>query len=251
VEYETRTEMQKRRIHRTRAVCGCAGARLMPSWFSLLVVSVCLLLLVFMPFRNPSPVRADTPVSLALSGWGWCPAYRDVANVTLDLNGTMIPRENATEVADLYLAGTLLFNLDATTDNYAVELRGTKVRSLFFLRQVSGGTDPLIAELEGTWLDENNYVACEGRLAVPAPNHVAKPYAFVLRTTDTTVPTRESGGWAQDWDFIVQKGTLCFDEVADRITQSGSDVKKLLGNVLTQMTVILREIRKQGTPYYP
>jgi hypothetical protein len=189
-------------------------------------------------------------VSLALSGWGWCLAYRDVANVAIDLDGTMIPRADAPEIADLYLTGTLTFNLSSRTDTFDLELRGTKVRSLFFLRQVSGGAESLMAEFEGTWLSTDNYVACEGRLAIPAPNHVAKPYIFVLRTTDTSVSTAEPGGWVGDWDFIVQKSTLAFDEIADRITQSGEEVKQLLGDVLTQVAVIFREVRKLGTPYF-
>jgi hypothetical protein len=214
------------------------------------VVLVCLLLLVFVPLSNPSPAKADTPVSLALSGWGWCLAYGDVANVAMDLNGTLIPRADAPDIADLYLIGTLTFNLPSRTDTFALELRGTKVRSLFFLRQVSGGAEPLVAEFEGTWLSTDNYVACEGRLAIPAPNHVAKPYIFVLRTTDTSVSTGGTGGWVADWDFIVQKSTQAFDEVADRITLSGEEVKQLLGDVLTQVAVIFREVRKLGTPYF-
>lgn len=215
------------------------------------VVSVCLILSLFISLSIPLPAQADTPVSLALSGWGWCLAYRDVANVTLNLNGSMIPRTDAPEIADLYLAGTLEFNLSGQTDNFALELRGTKVRSLFFLKQVSGGNEPLITEFEGTWLDETNYVACEGRLAVPAPNHVAKPYVLVLRTTDRSISSRSSGGWVADLDFIVQKGTLAFDEVADRMAQSGAVIKDMLGNVLTQIAVIFREARKLGTPYFP
>lgn len=220
------------------------------SWSMRLVVAVCLLAMVSAFLWPPAPVRADTPISVSLSGWGWCPAYRDVANVTMDLDGTMIPRDNATEVADLYLAGTLQFNLDETTDNFAVELRGTKVRSVFFLRQVSGGTDPVMAEFEGTWMEATNYVACEGRLAIPAPNHVAKPYFLVLRTADTSVPSSTRGSWVEDWDFIIQKSTLAFDEVADRISQSSTDMKKLLGDVLTQLAVIFREIRSEVTPYF-
>lgn len=225
-------------------------ARQLKLWLVCLVGSTWLVSMLLVSLPAPTLAQEGTPVSLALSGWGWCPAYRDVANVTLDLDGTMVPRDNATEVADLYLAGTLQFNLDATTDNYALELRGTKVRSLFFLRQVSGGADPVMAEFEGTWLESTNYVACEGRLAIPAPNHVAKPYVFVLRTTDTSVPSNTRGSWVQDWDFIIQKSTLAFNEVADRITQSTSEIKTLLGDVLTQMAVILREIRKQGAPYF-
>jgi hypothetical protein len=227
-----------------------AARRLARSWRGLSVMLICLLLLGLVPLSNPSRARADTPTFLALSGWGWCPAYRDVANVTLDLDGTMIARASASEIADLYLTGTLQFNLSDSTDNFALELRGTKVRSVFFLRQVSGGAQPLIVEIEGTWLSSDNYVACEGRLSVPAPNHVAKPYVFVLRTTDSSVTTGGTGGWVKDWDFIIEKGTQAFDEVADRITQSGEEVKQLLGDVFTQVAVVLREVRSLGTPYF-
>jgi len=104
-----------------------------------LLVSICLPLPVLVSLCVPGLAQADTPVSLSLSGWGWCVAYRDIANVTMNLTGTMIPRASASDIADLCLTGNLQFNLSDSTDNYALELRGTKVRSLFFLRQASGG----------------------------------------------------------------------------------------------------------------
>lgn len=195
---------------------------------------------------------ADSPVSLDLSGWGWCLAYKDVSNATLDLDGIMTPREDAPDIADVYLTGTLNFNLSDRTDSFDLELRGTKVRSLFFLKQVSGGEQPLIAEIEGTWLADNatNYVACEGRLAVPAPNHVAKPYIFVLRTADSDVPSRVPGNWVQNLEFIIGKSTLAFDRMADTLAQAGDDIKELVGTVLTEIAVLFREVRRQGTPYF-
>jgi len=99
-------------------------------------------------------------------------------------------------------------------------------------------------------MEATNYVACEGRLAIPAPNHVAKPYVVVLRTADTSVPSTTRGSWVEDWDFIIQKSTLAFDEVADRISQSSTDMKRLLGDVLTQLATIFREIRSELTPYF-
>jgi len=47
-----------------------------------------------------------------------------------------------------------------------------------------------------------------------------------------------------DWEFIIGKSTQAFDEVADRMVQSGEEVKRLLGDVLTQVAVIFREVRK-------
>jgi len=198
-----------------------------------------------------SPGRAvSAPTTITLSGWGWCVAYADIANVSVVLDGSSIPRENATDIQDLYLTGTLTFNLEDRTDEFDLELRGTKMRSLFFLKQVSGGDSPIIAEFEGTWLSETDYVACEGRIAVPAPNHVAKPYFFVLRTENAEVPSRLSGNWVADVDFMIGKLTSAADAIADRLSTGGSVIKENLGNLLTQIAVIAMEVRRSGIPYF-
>jgi hypothetical protein len=163
----------------------------------------------------------------------------------------MVPRANAPEVVDLYLIGTLNFSIPGRTDTFEMELRGTRVRSLFFLKQVEGGADPLIAEFEGFWLAENNYIACEGRLAITTPNHAAQPYSFVLRTGGVDVPSREPGGWVEDIEFIIQKGVLALDRVGDRLAQGGVAIKDLLGTVLTAAAVVVREVRKLGEAYIP
>jgi hypothetical protein len=186
-----------------------------------------------------------------ISGWGWCLAYKEVGDVTLDLAGSMVPRANAPEVVDLHLVGTLNFSIPGRTDTFELELLGTRVRSLFFLKQVEGGADPLIAEFEGFWLAENNYIACEGRLAITTPNHAAQPYAFVLRTGGVDVPSREPGGWVEDIEFIIQKGALALDRVGDRLAQGGAVIKDLLGTVLTGAAVLVREVRKLGAGYIP
>lgn len=214
----------------------------------LVVIVVGIGLIPVIPTRN---CRADTPTSLWLTGWGWCLAYRDVGNVTANLTGSMIPRADAAEVDDLYLAGTLRFNLGDRTDSFDVELRGTKVRSLFFLRQSTGGGNPVIAEFEGTWLEETGYVACEGRLAVPVPNHVARPYVFVLRTADRAVPSSEPGNFVANLEFAIRKGAEAFDLMADQLAEFGDNIKDLMGTVLTEIAVMFREMRKLGTPYLP
>ena len=197
----------------------------------------------------PASAVAD-PATVTLTGWGWCVAYGEIANVRVVLDGSIMPRENATEIQDLYLTGTLTFNLEDASDEFDLELRGTKVRSLFFLKQVTGGDNPLIAEFEGTWLSETDYVACEGRIAVPAPNHVAKPYFFVLRTADAEVPSRLTGDWVADMDFIVGKLTSAFDTIADELATGGSLIKENLSTFLTNVAVITREVRSMGIPYF-
>lgn len=198
---------------------------------------------------RPIRVAAD-PVIITLTGWGWCVGYGDIGDVSLVLDGSIIPRDNATDIQDLYLTGTLTFNLTDRTDDFPLELRGTKVRSLFFLKQVSGGDEPMIAEFEGTWLGETDYVACEGRVAIPCPNHVAKPYLFVLRTRDTAVPSRLAGNWVEDIDFALGKVTSVVDNVADRLSTGGALIKSNLADFLTQIAVIFREIRHLGIPYF-
>jgi len=207
----------------------------------LLVISTTLLV--------ASPSAVADPTTITLTGWGWCVAYREIANVSLVLDGSTLPRESADNVEDLYLTGTLTFNIADRTDEFDLELRGTRVRSLFFLKQVSGGENPLIAEFEGTWLSETDYVACEGRIAITAPNHVAKPYFFVLRTEDAEMPSRLTGDWAADVDFIVGKLTSAFDTIADEISTGGSVMKANLGDFLTNIAAIVSEVRNLGIPY--
>ena len=196
----------------------------------------------------PAHAVAD-PTTITLTGWGWCVAYREIANVSLVLDGSTLPRESTDNVQDLYLTGTLTFNLADRTDEFDLELRGTRVRSLFFLKQVTGGDNPLIAEFEGTWLSETDYVACEGRIAMPVPNHVAKPYFFVLRTEDAELPSRLTGDWVGNIDFVIGKLTSVFDTIADEVSSGGVAIKVNLGDFLTNIAVIIREVRGLGIPY--
>lgn len=215
-------------------------------WLALLLV---FLIVCTTTLLAPTAHAVADPTTITLTGWGWCIAYREIANVSVVLDGSTIPRESTDNVQDLYLTGTLTFNLADRTDDFDLELRGTRVRSLFFLKQVSGGDNPIIAEFEGTWLSETDYVACEGRIAVPAPSHVAKPYFFVLRTEDAEVPSRLTGDWVADADFIIGKLTSAFDTIADELATGGSMIKENLGTLLTNIAVIAREVRNLGIPY--
>jgi hypothetical protein len=208
-------------------------------------------------FGNPQPTRAQepVPVSVRLTGWGWCVAYRDIGDVVADLTGYKIPRDNATEIEDIYLTGPLTFNISGRSDSFQMELRVTKTRSLFFLKQVSVSDNSMIAdmiaEFEGTWLGETDYVACEGRITIPAPNHVAKPYLFVLRTRGVEVPQREPGGWVGNIEFVIQKLTGAFDTLADEASSASSLVKQTVGDMLMEVAVIARDVRNLGIPYLP
>jgi len=218
---------------------------------------IALVIIGMASFGNPRSALAqgEVPVSVTLSGWGWCVAYREIGNVVGDLTGYRIGRPNATEVEDIYLEGTLSFNISGTSDTFDLELRGTKARSLFFLRQVSPAKDnvtaDMVAEFEGTWLDETDYVACEGRILLTAPNHVGKPYLFVLRTADVELPSRESGGWVGNLESAIEKIVGAFDAMADGISSQASVIQAQLGDLLTKVAVLARELRGLGTPYLP
>lgn len=212
--------------------------------FALILVLPLLLLLI-----GPLPVLADTPVSVVLAGWGWCPSYSEVTNVTLALEGTAKERTDAPHIADLFLTGEITFIVQGKTDSFPVEMKGTRVRSMFYLKQISGENRPFLVEIEGLWLTETDYVACEGRLVQSSEEHLGKPYFFALRTGEKDVPERTPGTFTQNIEFIIQKGALCLDIIADRLSEGGQAIRELIGSVMTQITVILREVRRLGVPY--
>lgn len=222
--------------------------------FVLVLVSATVVGTGFLSAPQTVLAQEPVPVSIELSGWGWCVGYREIGGVVANLTGYRIPRDNATDVEDIYLEGTLSFNITDRSDSFELELRGTKVRSLFFLKQVSVGEDnmtaDMMAEFEGTWLGETDYVACEGRITTPAPNHVGKPYFFLLRTAGTEMPARRGGGWVGNMEFVIQKLTGAFDKVADRLSVGGTAIKEQLGDLLLQVAIIARELRSLGVPYF-
>jgi hypothetical protein len=226
-------------------------------WKSWVLAMIGLLIIGVASFGHPRPALAqgEVPVSVTLTGWGWYVGYRDIGNIAADLTGFRIPRDNATEVEDIYLEGILTFNTSERSDTFDLVLRGTKARSLFFLRQVSPMEDnvtaDMVAEFEGTWLNETDYVACEGRILLAAPNHVGKPYLFVLRTADVGLPNRGSGGWVGNLEFAIEKIVGAFDTMADEISSQSSVIQAQLGDLLTKVAVLAREARELGVPYLP
>jgi hypothetical protein len=64
------------------------------------------------------------------------------------------------------------------------------------------------------------------------------------------MPSRLSGSWVADADFMIGKLTSAFDKIADRLSTGGTVIKENLGNLLTQIAVIAREVRSLGIPYF-
>ena len=188
---------------------------------------------------GPTDAMDLLPVSLTLSGWGWCinagcVTCMEYGNAVLQLDGSAITRDNVTNVSDLYLTGTLSFNLPDRTDNFTLELRGTRVRSAFFLKQVAGGSDPLIAEFEGVWFDyaEPAYIACEGRLGLPLPDKVAKVYVFAFRNHTAENIAIPETSW-------LGKLTIIFDKTADNIVATGTQAQAAIGNTMARVAQVL------------
>jgi hypothetical protein len=178
------------------------------------------------------------PVTLTLSGWAWrinagCVSCVEYGNAVLELDGSAVARDNVSNVFDLYLIGELSLNTTDRTDNFTLELRGTRVSSAFFLKQVAGGSAPQVAEIEGVWFDyeEPMYVACEGRLGLPEPDNVATVYMFALRNGSA-----EGIAIPDSW---LGKLTVIFDEVADAVVSGGTQAQVAIGNGLASLWQIL------------
>jgi hypothetical protein len=52
-----------------------------------------------------------------------------------------------------------------------------------------------------------------------------------------------------DVDFLVGEATSAMDNVADRLATGGAVVKQNLADFLTQVAVVIREVRGLGIPY--
>jgi hypothetical protein len=145
----------------------------------------------------------------------------------MDLSGSVLPRSGTDNVVDIYLTGTFTFSLPCRTDTFEVDLRGTRVRSVFALRQSDGGASPIVVEIEGIWLEETDYVACGGRLAVPVSDAAAQPYIFMLRTADREVPARDWGEtWVDNLEYLASRATMMYDNMAETFEAMGSSVKE-------------------------
>lgn len=195
-----------------------------------------------------------TAVHLDLQGWGWFTSYSQVATATLKGYATLVERGNASQSFSVHAVGNLTLQLsNATAEVVPFDMYGSRVRSLFYLRQEVTGES---STFTGTWITGNDtefYMVTSGLLALPNPEGQAFKTARVcfvlLRTPDVNVPLGEPSGFAADLDYITAWYTKYFDTFLDSLV--GTGVGKILGEILAKIMILIANIRALGAPYIP
>jgi len=196
----------------------------------------------------------NTAVHLDLQGWGWCTSYSEVASATLVGYATVVERTHASQSFSVHVVGNLTLQpSNAPAETVPVDLYGSRVRTLFYLRQEVTGES---STFTGTWITGNDtelYIVTSGTLALPNPEGEAFKTArlcfVLLRTPDVDVPQKEPGGFAADLDTFIAWSTKYFDRTLDSLV--GSGVGKILGEILAKIMILIANIRALGTPYIP
>ena len=186
-----------------------------------------------------------------LTGWGWCTDYTEIANAEFVANGILVPRADAPGSSDLHLVGNVMLTLsDSTTESIALDLYGSKVRSLFYGHQEEEGKS---ASLNGVWLtwDGGQYLSAWGRITLPHGEvfKTAKFYLLQLRTPGVEIPDREPDGFAADLEYIITVFTKFIDGLIDKLMLT--DFADILGRILAKMMILLAAVRELGVPYIP
>jgi hypothetical protein len=141
---------------------------------------------------------------------------------------------------------------NATPEIVPVDLYGSRVRSLFYLRQeVTGESSTFI----GTWITGNDtqfYILTSGLLALPNPGgrsfKTARLYYVVLRTPGGDVPQKQPGGFAADWDVFIAWSTKYADRTITALVGTGAG--RIIAEIISKVMILLANIRAMGTPYF-
>ena len=194
-----------------------------------------------------------TAVHLDLQGWGWCTSYGGVASATLVGYATQVERGNGSQSFSVHALGNLTLQVgNATPEIVPVDLYGSRVRSLFYLRQEVTGES---STFTGTWITGNDtqfYIVTSGLLALPNPEgqsfKTARLCYVVLRTPGGNVPEKQPGGFAADWDTFIAWSTKYADRTITALV--GTGVGKVIAEILAKIMILIAHIRALGTPYF-
>ena len=194
-----------------------------------------------------------TAVHLDLEGWGWCTSYGDVATATLVGYATVVERGNDSQSFSVHAVGNLTLQVgNATPEIVPVDLYGSRVRSLFYLRQEVTGES---STFTGTWITGNGtqfYIMTSGLIALPNPEgqsfKTARLYYVVLRTPGGDVPEKQPGGYAANWDTFIAWSTKYWDRTITALVGTGAG--HILAQILAKITILIANIRALGTPYF-
>jgi hypothetical protein len=194
-----------------------------------------------------------TAVHLYLQGWGWVTNYGQVAVATLEGYATLVERGNGSQSFSVHAVGNLTLQVgNATPEIVPVDLYGSRVRSLFYLRQEVTGES---STFTGSWLTGNDtqfYIMTTGLIALPNPEgqsfKTARLCYVVLRTPGGDVPQKQPGGFAADWDTFIAWSTKYADRTITALV--GTGVGKIIAEILAKIMILLGHIRALGTPYF-
>lgn len=194
-----------------------------------------------------------TAVHLDLQGWGWCTSYSDVASATLVGYATQVERGNGSQSFSVHAVGNLTLQVgNATPEIVPVDLYGSRVRSLFYLRQEVTGES---STFTGTWITGNDtqfYILTSGLIALPNPEgqsfKTARLCYVVLRTPGGDVPEKQPGGFAANWDTFIAWSTKYADRTITALV--GTGVGRIIAEILAKIMILLANIRALGTPYF-
>jgi len=196
-----------------------------------------------------------TAEHLSLSGWGWCTNYEQIVPATLEGYVTVIERAHAPQSFSVRAVGNITLQLpDNSEETILFDMYGSKVRSLFYLRQEVTGES---GTFTGTWIrqDDNTpfYMVTTGLIAIPNPEgssfKTARLCFVLLRTPDVVVPLGEPDGFVADLDYIIGWCTALTDRFISAFV--GTGVGKILSEILAKLMVIIAGVRELGITYFP
>jgi hypothetical protein len=187
---------------------------------------------------------------LHLEGWGWCTDYNTVVPVTFDGYVTMLERTGAAGSYSMHTVGNLTLPAPYG-ETIPLDMYGSRVRSLFYLRQEVTG---LSVSFEGTWLSGNEtYVAMAGVISLPNPSgtslKTAKICSVFLRTPGGQVPLTEPGTFVDDLESMLSRFVKFIDSIVSALI--GTGFSGILSSVLAKLAVLAANIRGLGIPYVP
>jgi hypothetical protein len=189
-----------------------------------------------------------TALPFNLEGWGWCTNYNTVVPVTFNGYSTMVQRTGAPNSFSMHAIGNLTLPAPYS-EVIPLDMYGSRVRSLFYLRQEVTGQS---ATFYGTWLNGNQtYKGMAGTIGLPNPEGTSLKTARIcfvyLRTPDVQVPITEPGNFVSDIDSMVSRSVKAVDSVVNSLI--GTGFAGILSSILAKIAVLLAHIRALGIPY--
>jgi hypothetical protein len=176
-----------------------------------------------------------------------------VVTATLVGYATLVERGNASQSFSVHAVGNLTLQVgNATPEIVPVDLYGSRVRSLLYLRQEVTGES---STFTGSWITGNDtqfYIMTSGLLALPNPEgqsfKTARLCFVVLRTPGTNVPLGQPGNFVADMNYIIGWYTKFITRLLDSLI--GTGVGTILSDLLARVMILIGAFRNLGAPYF-